>query len=145
MHTMLRHPRPVTQALNGAPAESQPMELWISHVLRTGVMIAAAVIGFGVLLLLIQGPGPGDPSSVAQLDARGSRAISLDPAIIWAGVRDFRAAGVIELGVLLLILTPVTRVGMTAVLFARQHDRIFVVITTVVLVVLVIGLLGFGS
>jgi uncharacterized membrane protein len=34
---------------------------------------------------------------------------------------------------------------MTAVLFARQHDRIFVVITTVVLVVLVIGLLGFGS
>lgn len=121
------------------------MELWISYVLRGGVLIAAAVIGFGVLLLLIEGPGPGDPTSLAQLDARGNRAISIDPAMILAGVSQLRAASVIELGILLLILTPVTRVAMTVVLFARQHDRVFVLITCVVLVVLLFGLVGLGS
>ena len=56
-----------------------------------------------------------------------------------------QALDVIRLGLLVLILTPTTRVAMTVGLFIAQRDRVFVVTTLIVLVVLIIGLIGVGS
>jgi uncharacterized membrane protein len=128
----------------GSPELCGSMEILISRVLRAGVIVAAALIAAGALLFLIQGPGPGDPTSLAQLDSRSSLPFSVSPRTIWQGVTHLRAAAVIELGLLVLILTPVARVGMTVVLFAKQRDRTFVAITTVVLLVLLVGLLDFA-
>jgi uncharacterized membrane protein len=121
------------------------MEILISQVLRTGVVIAGTLLAAGLLLLLIQGPGAGDPKSLAQLDARGGLPLSVSPRSMWQGISRLQATAVIELGLLVLILTPVARVAMTAVLFARQHDRAFTAITAVVLLILVFGLIGLGS
>jgi uncharacterized membrane protein len=48
----------------------------------------------------------------------------------------------IQLGLLLLIATPVLRVAFSVYGFARQRDRAYVVMTLVVLAVLLLGLLG---
>jgi uncharacterized membrane protein len=56
-------------------------------------------------------------------------------AIIHAmGFSSFRA--IIQFGLLLLIATPVARVAFSLVGFAMERDRIYVVITSIVLAVL---------
>jgi hypothetical protein len=49
---------------------------------------------------------------------------------------------IIQLGILLLILTPVVRVAFTVLVFLAQRDVKFVAITVFVLAVLLLSLLG---
>jgi uncharacterized membrane protein len=53
-----------------------------------------------------------------------------------------RGRGVIQLGLLILIATPVARVAFSALAFGRQRDATYVVVTMIVLAVLVYSLLG---
>jgi uncharacterized membrane protein len=46
------------------------------------------------------------------------------------------------MGLLLLIATPVARVALLAVAFAVQRDRLYVVVTLIVLAVLLASLVG---
>jgi uncharacterized membrane protein len=59
------------------------------------------------------------------------------------GVRALDPRAVIQLGLLLLIATPVARVAFSLVAFLRQRDRTYVVITSIVLLLLLYSLLGF--
>ena len=51
-------------------------------------------------------------------------------------------AGLIQLGVLLLIATPVARVAFSVYAFARQRDVLYVVVTVIVLALLLFSLFG---
>ena len=51
-------------------------------------------------------------------------------------------AALMQLGVVLLILTPVARVFFTLVAFLARRDWMYVVVTVIVLSVLIYGLLG---
>ena len=111
----------------------------IGRLLQLGVLVAAAVtLAGGLLLLAARGTLPADlaalprttpPSSVAAV-LRG--ALALDPA------------AVTQLGVVLLILTPVARVLLTLVAFVHRRDRLYSAMTAVVLVLLLWGVL-FGT
>ena len=46
---------------------------------------------------------------------------------------------VLMLGIFLLILTPVLRVVVSIYAFAKEGDRLYVTITTIVLIILIIG------
>jgi uncharacterized membrane protein len=48
--------------------------------------------------------------------------------------------GMVQLGLVLLIATPVARVALTLGAFLVQRDRLYVVLTTIVLVLLLFGL-----
>jgi uncharacterized membrane protein len=124
-------------------SQTLSMETLISQVLRIGVTLSAALIVFGVAL--IEGPNPAVPASLAQLNAGADLPLTLSFRSILYGAAQLHATAVIELGLLVLILTPIARVAMTVVLFARQYDRTFVAITVVVLLILVIGFLGLAS
>ncbi len=143
-------PTPAMRSEAQSGAAAQPpgrhrMELWISHVLRAGVTVSAAVIAVGLVLRLLQGPGPGQAASLHDLQARGDHAIAIDPNLILTGVLHGRGSGIIQLGLLLLILTPITRVAMTMVLFLLQRDHVFTLVTLVVLAILILGLIGVGA
>jgi uncharacterized membrane protein len=116
-----------------------PMEIWISHVLRFGVILAAAIILLGVVVFFVMRPSSG-PTSVHQLLHSGE--VSVSPHGIFRGVAKGDATSLIQLGVLALILTPVMRVVMSIVLFSAERDGVFVLITSIVLAVLVAGLTG---
>jgi uncharacterized membrane protein len=58
---------------------------------------------------------------------------------VLAGVRDMRGRGIVMLGLLLLIATPVMRVAVSIFGFVYEHDRKYVVITSVVLVLLLLS------
>lgn len=138
----------------GAPAEpkppihtpgSHPVEIWISYVLRGGTTLAGAIIILGVILFLVHGPGPNEPSTFHDLTEGGGHSIATSWWAVVRGTVHGQALDIIRLGLLVLILTPTTRVAMTVGLFIAERDRAFIVATVIVLIVLIIGLIGVGS
>jgi uncharacterized membrane protein len=123
-----------------------PMEIYISYVLRIGVLISAAIIFVGSALYVAGiGSNDGNPKQLDDILGGGGRSIPVSPSTIFHGITAGNPIAIIQLGVLALILTPMTRVAMTAALFMVERDKIFVVITSIVFVVLVLGLIGAGS
>jgi uncharacterized membrane protein len=61
---------------------------------------------------------------------------------ILAGALALRARSIIQLGILLLIATPVLRVIFSLVGFALEGDRKYVVITSIVLAILLYSLIS---
>ena len=55
---------------------------------------------------------------------------------------DWRGRGIIQLGLLVLLATPVARVAFSVVAFALQRDRLYVAVTLVVLAVLLYSIVG---
>jgi uncharacterized membrane protein len=53
---------------------------------------------------------------------------------------DLSGRGVIQLGLLLLVATPVARVACSVVGFLRERDYVYVALTLIVLVVLIYSL-----
>jgi uncharacterized membrane protein len=61
------------------------------------------------------------------------------------GVATWHGRGFIQLGLLLLIATPVARVAFAVWGFAEEKDRLYVAFTLIVLAVLLYSLFGSGS
>ncbi|HET9984547.1 MAG TPA: DUF1634 domain-containing protein [Longimicrobiales bacterium] len=118
----------------------EQMEQWIGGLLRWGVIVAAAVAGLGAALFVTR-----HGSMLA--DFREFRRVppGLDSVRgVVAGVLALDSLAIIQLGLLLLIATPIARVAMSLVAFVLQRDRTYVIITTVVLALLMYSLLGPG-
>jgi uncharacterized membrane protein len=113
------------------------MELSVSRMLRAGVSLAAVVVFVGWVLYLLQAHGVttdyrhfhGIPSPAARI------------APVLDGVRHLDSRSVIRLGILLLIATPIMRVAFCVFSFAAQKDKIYVVVSVIVLTVLLYSFL----
>jgi uncharacterized membrane protein len=128
------------ETLTEARPGGHPMEIWISHVLRSGVVLAAVIILLGLLVYVVVGPPSGAPTSVHQI--LHSSETSVRPGGVFHGAIRGDSIALIQVGVLALIITPVTRVAMSIVLFSSERDGVFVLITSIVLAILVVGLIG---
>ncbi len=114
------------------------VEATIGSLLRVGVVLAALVVlSGGIVYLVHQGHSPAS-----------YRAFRGEPANlrhIGGILRDTSALhdrGIIQFGLLLLIATPVARVAFAIFGFAAEKDWMFVVFTTIVLVILLYSLVG---
>lgn len=63
---------------------------------------------------------------------------------IWQGALELRPFAVLELGLLILIATPVFRVGASAVLFLVERDYLYAALTLVVLALLLASIFWIG-
>jgi uncharacterized membrane protein len=118
--------------------DDQRIEIIIGTLLRAGVMLAAAVVFAGAILYIVRHGH--DTVSYTQFQGEPDDLKTI-PGIVH-GVLAFRARAIIQLGLLLLIATPIARVVFSAVAFALEHDYLYVVITLVVLAVLLYSLLS---
>lgn len=114
------------------------VEKWIAVLLRSGVLLAAAVVLVGGVLYLVHN-GSVRPDYHT---FRGEFAELREPSLIVREAFSGRPEAIIQLGLLLLILTPVARVAFSVVAFAVERDRMYVVMTLVVLTVLLYSLLA---
>ena len=112
----------------------------IGRLLQIGVLLAAAVVLLGAGLLLAQHGGVVADYSVF----RGEPELLRSLAAIVRGAMSWNSQAIVQLGLLLLIATPIARVALTLVAFALQRDPTYVVITALVLALLLYGLL-FGN
>lgn len=114
------------------------MRVWISMILRLGVITSALLILTGGILFLIQHPNEnptfkvfsGQPDRLKHIKSIFSQAIQL------------KSRSVIQAGILVLIATPVLRVFFSLIEFLIHKDWIFVLITTIVLSGLFYSLFG---
>ena len=118
-------------------ADEQRLELFIGRLLQVGVLLAAAVVLIGGVMLLVQygsataafSSFKGEPDQLRSLAAIARAAFTGD------------SRGIVQLGLVLLIITPLARVALTLIAFVVQRDRIFIAITSLVLAILLYGLL----
>jgi uncharacterized membrane protein len=114
------------------------VETMMGNLLRAGVVLAALVVLAGGLVYLFR-HGAAQPGFHV---FRGEPADLRSIRGILAEAFTLHGRGIIQLGLLLLIATPVARVAFSVYAFARQGDRIYVVVTLIVLTVLLYGLAG---
>ncbi|MGH2413237.1 MAG: DUF1634 domain-containing protein [Microcystaceae cyanobacterium] len=112
------------------------IEQIIGNLLRGGVMLAASVVAVGGIFYLI-GCG-GEPSNYKCF--RGEPEDLRTLSGIMTDVFALRRPGLIQFGLLLLIATPIVRVIFSVLAFAKQGDRLYVIVTLIVLAILVSSL-----
>jgi uncharacterized membrane protein len=107
-------------------------------LLRVGVVSSAIIVVFGGILFFIGHPKEimdyttfkGEPERLRQVQVILKEALSL------------KSRDVIQLGLLLLVATPVARVLFSLIGFMIEKDWIYVAITFIVLIVLFSSLFG---
>lgn len=116
----------------------QRIENILANLLRAGVLLSALVVLIGGVIYLIRhGHSP--------VDFRVFRGESADLRSVRGTIRDaleLRGQGIIQLGLLLLIATPVARVAFSIFGFTEERDGIYVVFTLIVFSVLLYSLFG---
>ncbi|HVP29302.1 MAG TPA: DUF1634 domain-containing protein [Myxococcota bacterium] len=113
-------------------------ERTIGTMLRVGLLVAAAFVLVGGAVFLLRHGGAtadyrvfrGEPADLTQF--RGI----LDDALA------LRGAGLIQLGILVLLGTPVARVAFSVLVFLEERDSLYVCVTLCVLGILLASLLG---
>jgi len=114
------------------------VERVIGELLRIGVLLAVLVVLPGGALYLM-GDGRGAPDYATfhgePVDLRRVSGIAAEAFML-------HGRAIIQLGILLLIGTPIARVLFSLVAFTLQRDMTYVAVTLVVLVVLVYGVVG---
>jgi uncharacterized membrane protein YfcA/uncharacterized membrane protein len=105
----------------------------IGWLLQAGVILSAALIILGVILL------PGRPGGLSP-----ERVLAFPQTFgaIWAGLLIMRPQSFISVGLLLLIATPVVRVAISILAFMLEKDRKYVIITCIVLAILVFSIVS---
>jgi uncharacterized membrane protein len=130
--------------MNGILSAETKMQRLIGTTLRTGVMAASAtgVVG-GAIFLAAHG---GQPVSFRVFEGAASPYTSpwqmLRQALAWDSADHAnQGLAISQLGILLLMLTPIIRVAFSIIGFSMERDLIYVAITSTVLAILIGSLL----
>jgi uncharacterized membrane protein len=118
----------------------QRIEQVIGRLLQIGVVVATATVLIGGVTLLAQ-HGRTTPDYRVFL---GTDAALQSVGSILHGLLTMDARAIVQLGIVLLIATPVLRVAFMLGAFAAQRDRLYVLLSAVVLALLLYGLFGAG-
>jgi uncharacterized membrane protein len=117
--------------------DDQHLENIIGQLLRAGVLLAAVVVFSGGVLYLVQNHSR--PIQYKNFSPGTENLRTLPGIVKLAG--ELNSEGLIQLGLVLLIATPVARVGMAVVGFQLERDHMYVVVSLIVLGVLLYSLM----
>jgi uncharacterized membrane protein len=116
------------------------MEQMMGLLLRFGVILASTVVLAGGVFYMQDHTGQ-------RVEYRNfvAHPVSLrHPGELLSGMARGDATAIIEVGILLLIATPIARVAFAVVSFAIERDRLYVAIGLTVLAVLLYGMFRTG-
>jgi uncharacterized membrane protein len=92
--------------------------------------VAVALLIVGVALMAVQG--------ISALDGGPA----FDPALLWAELRNGAPVGFLWLGLVMVIATPIVRVAVASVAFAREAEWRMVGIGAAILLVIAVGIVS---
>lgn len=115
--------------------EEVRLERSIARLLRAGVLVASLLLVAGLSVYLWRNPS----LLVSYRVFRGEPPYYREPLAIVDLAAQGRGRGLIQLGLLVLIATPLLRVVLTLVAFARRRDWLYVLFAAIVLTVLLYG------
>lgn len=118
-------------------ADHQAEQL-LGNLLRWGVATASLVVLVGGIVYLTRhGAATPDYGTF-----HGVPSQFRSPWQILRAAFSWQGRGIIQLGLILLVLTPVARVLFSIFIFFKQRDWLYVGVTLLVLTILVFGLVG---
>jgi uncharacterized membrane protein len=106
--------------------EVEDLNRLIYHILRAGVVLSVAILLFGFVLVGLTGNPLPDRS--------------IPPRALMKALFTFAPEGYLSFGVLILIFTPVARVFLGLISWIRERNRIYVLLSAIVLVNLISSL-----
>ncbi len=119
----------------------QKVETIIGNLLAAGVLLSALIVFCGGVIFLMNHGKSSPPYQVFHGEPASLTSI---PAIVRYAFQ-LHGAGLIQLGLLVLIATPVARVIFSIFGFAAEGDRMYAIFTFIVLVILLFSLFGSSS
>lgn len=128
--------REAANASRSSTFDDQRMESIMGRLLQVGVLLSSACVLVGGVLYLRAHAGGVANYRVFASEPANLRTLKGLMVSLCAG----RPSAIIQLGVLLLIATPIARVVFAAFSFAMERDRLYVAISLTVLAVLIFGL-----
>jgi len=131
-----------SQPFKPQPWRDRRIEVILGNLLRTGVLVSAAVVLVGACIYLYRHAH--EPADYRVFRGEPSEYRTIRGVIQSAIVGRGRGQGLIQLGLLLLIATPIARVAFSVAGFAIERDRLYVAFTLIVLAILLYSLLGSG-
>jgi uncharacterized membrane protein len=124
------------------PWRDRRIEVILGNLLRTGVLVSAVVVLLGASIYLSRHAH--EPADYRVFRGEPSEYRTIRGVIQSVIVGRGRGQGLIQLGLLLLIATPIARVAFSVVGFAIERDRLYVAFTLIVLAILLYSFLGSG-
>jgi uncharacterized membrane protein len=117
----------------------QDIEKLIGYLLRYGVVTASLIVLIGGIIYLFQNQHSPIPHYHVFI---GEKAGYTTLPQILGGAEAFKAKGIIQLGVLVLIATPILRIFFSLVGFVFEKDKLYILITLIVLSVMLFSIFG---
>jgi uncharacterized membrane protein len=131
--------RQKTSVPNASPTPAfndHRLEMLMGRLLQTGVLLASITVLIGGVLFLIARPNqPANYRTFSAESANLRRPSELLPLLATGD-----PIAIIQLGILLLIATPVARVLFGVIGFAIERDRLYTAVSLAVLTILIISL-----
>lgn len=112
--------------------KDKDIQLIVGQLLRYGVFAASGIVLLGGLYYIYMYGGNDIPKY---------HTFSANADKILLTVKQFNAAAFIELGILVLIATPILRVVFSLIAFAMERDRLYVMITLIVLSIILFNII----
>jgi uncharacterized membrane protein len=142
-----RHAKLTPEEKAAMEEKIRKIELAISLVLRIGVVVSVIVLGIGLGLMFSHHPAYGSISGSYSYHHLTSKTFPFPHTFggMWRQIEAGRGQGVVVLGVLLLILTPILRVAVGVLSFIYEKDPPMVIVTLYVLFVLILSFVLAGA
>ncbi|MHB1948607.1 MAG: DUF1634 domain-containing protein [Gammaproteobacteria bacterium] len=115
-------------------------EMLIGRMLRVGLWLSVLIVLIGGALYLMQNGHELIHYSTFQEEPRHVHTMR---GILHSAL-TFSAVGIIQFGLLVLVLTQVLRVAMTVWLFVQERDAVFTWISLIILVILIYSIFWRG-
>lgn len=122
--------------------KDRDIQLFIGSLLQWGVLLAMTVVVFGGIFYIYRhGHTAMDYSTF-----KGQPPLTTNIKDILHGSITLKGRAIIQLGIILLIATPISRVFASAIGFFAEKDYLYVGITLLVLLIILTSMLGgFGG
>jgi uncharacterized membrane protein len=113
------------------------LEVLVGTLLRLGVLVSAVVVAAGGAISLVEHHSESANYSTFHGEPEPLRNV----VGICMEAAHLKSDGIIQLGLLLLIATPVARVALAALGFQLEKDRLYVTVSLIVLGVLLFSMM----
>lgn len=112
-------------------------------ILRWGVIISITLISIGIIVTFLDSKSA-IPNTISDLLSSSVGLPVLNFGTLANSLASLDGLSIIQIGVLILLATPIVRIGVSTIIFAVEKDRAYVIIGLFVLVVLLVSVFVVG-
>ncbi len=120
--------------------EDRILRVWTPIILRASVLTSAVLLTLGLAAMALLTPGS-YVARVHAIQARGRVAVKEEWSTLAVEAIKGHPHAILMVGLLVLTLVPLGRVGFTFFLFLKQRDLAFTLLTATVLSLLIVGVM----